>query len=83
MGILVAENHSRFSRGKWGGEEGGWLYDRRYCVHNIFFGAQGRITKKSMDGYGRNSNSSQILCLPLLPASLMTIRSKMKALLCP
>ena len=32
-----------------------------YRVHNIFFsGAQGQVTPKSMDGYGRNSNSSEI-----------------------
>ena len=42
----------------------------------FFSGAQGQVTPKSMDRCGRNSNSSEILWLPWLPASLMTIRSK-------
>ena len=50
---------------------------------SFFSGAHGQVTPKSMDGCGRNSNSSEILCLSWLPASLMTIRSKMRALLCP
>ena len=35
-----------------------------------------------MVGYGRNSNSSEIVCLSCLPANLK-ILSKLKALSCP
>ena len=47
-------------------------------IHNIFSDAQGQVTPKSMDGYGQNSNSSEILCMSWLPASVMKIRSKVK-----
>ena len=53
-----------------------------YCVH-IFSGAQERVTSKFTDRSGRNSYSSEILCLSWLPASLIMIRSKLKPLLCP
>ena len=42
-------------------------------IHNIFSCAQGCVTSRSIE----------ILWLLWLPASLMTIRSKMKALVCP
>ena len=44
--------------------------------------AQGQVTPKSMAGFGRISNSFEILCLSRLHACLMTIRSKVKALSC-
>ena len=43
------------------------------------FDAQGHVTPKSVIRCGRNSNSSEILCLSWLPASLTKIRSKVKA----
>ena len=44
--------------------------------------AQGRVTPKLIDGCGQNSNSSEVLWLPLLPVSLMMVQSKMKMLSC-
>ena len=41
---------------------------------------QGQVTPKWLIRSGRNSNSSEILCLSWLPASLTKIRSKMNAL---
>ena len=49
----------------------------------IFFGTQGQVTPTSVDGCGGNSNSPEILWLYWLPASVITIRSEMRALLCP
>ena len=46
----------------------------------FFSGAQRQVTPKPTGGYGQNSNSSQILCLSWLHASLKKIRSKQKAL---
>ena len=42
--------------------------------------AQGHLTPKGVVPSGRNSNSSQTLCLSSLSASLMKIGSKLKAL---
>ena len=43
---------------------------------------QGHVTPKWLIRSGRNSNSSEILCLSWLPASLTKIRSKMNELAC-
>ena len=45
-----------------------------------FFGTQGQVTAKWIVRSGRNSNSSEILWLSWLPASLKMIWSKVKAL---
>ena len=49
----------------------------------FFSGAQGQVIPMSMDGCGRNSNPSEILCLSWLSVCLRTIRSKVRVLLCP
>ena len=46
----------------------------------IFPDAQGQLTPQSLVRSGRISNSSEILWMSLLPASMKKIRSKMKAL---
>ena len=46
----------------------------------IFPDAQGQLTLQSLVRSGRISNSSEILWMSLLPASMKKIRSKMKAL---
>ena len=46
----------------------------------IFPDAQGQLTPHSLDRSGRNLNSSEMLWMSLLPASMKKIRSKMKAL---
>ena len=46
----------------------------------IFPDAQGQLTPQSLVRSGRISNSSEIVCMFLLPASMKKIRSKMKAL---
>ena len=46
----------------------------------IFPDAQGQLTPESLVRSGRISNSSEILLMFLLPASMKKIRSKMKAL---
>ena len=46
-----------------------------------FFIAQGRVTPKQILHSGPNSNFADILRLSWLPASLMKLRSKLKALL--
>ena len=46
----------------------------------IFPDAQGQLTPQSLVRSGRISNSSQMLWMFSLPASMITIRSKMKAL---
>ena len=45
-----------------------------------FFKNQGQITPKWLVWKGQNSNSSEILCLSWLPASLTKIRSRMNML---
>ena len=42
-----------------------------------FLDAQGQLTPKSVVRSGRNSNSSEILCMSSLPASIKRIQSKM------
>ena len=44
---------------------------RHYCVHIIFWGAQGPVTPKSIVGSGGNSNLSENLCLYCLSATLI------------
>ena len=44
------------------------------------FVIQGQVTPKWVVGSGPKSNSSELLCLSWLPATLMMIRSKMNAL---
>ena len=46
----------------------------------IFPDAQGQLTPQSEVEPGRNSNSSKMLWLSLLPARMMKIQSKMKLL---
>ena len=46
----------------------------------IFPDAQGQLTPQSLVRSGRISNSSEILWMSSLPASMKKIRSKMKAL---
>ena len=51
-----------------------------YKSMGIFPDAQGQLTPQSLVRSGRISNSSEILCVSSLPASMKKIRSKMKAL---
>ena len=51
-----------------------------YKSMGIFPDAQGQLTPQSLVRSGRISNSSEMLCVFLLPASMKKIRSKMKAL---
>ena len=51
-----------------------------YKSMGIFPDAQGQLTPQSLVRSGRISNSSEILWMSLLPASMKKIRSKMKAL---
>ena len=51
-----------------------------YKSMRIFTDAQGQLTPQSLVRSGRISNSSEMLCMFLLPASMKKIRSKMKAL---
>ena len=53
-----------------------------YKSMGIFPDAQGQLTPQSLDRSGRVSNSSEMLCMFSLPASMKKIRSKMKALEC-
>ena len=53
-----------------------------YKSMEIFSDAQGQLTPQSLVQSGRNSNSSGILWLFLLLASMKKIRSKMKTLEC-
>ena len=48
----------------------------------IFPDAQGQLTPQSLVRSGRISNSSEMLCMFSLSASMKKIRSKMKALEC-
>ena len=56
------------------------------CLRDIqvrkckIFVIQGQVTPKWVVGSGPKSNSSELLCLSWLPATLMMIRSKMNAL---
>ena len=51
-----------------------------YKSIGIFPDAQGQLTPQSLVRFGRISNSSKMLWMFLLPASMKKIRSKMKAL---
>ena len=51
-----------------------------YKSKGIFPDAQGQLTPQSLVRSGRISNSSEMLWMFLLPASMKKIRSKMKAL---
>ena len=51
-----------------------------YKSMGIFSDAQGQLTLQSLVRSGRISNSSDILWMSSLPASMKKIRSKMKAL---
>ena len=53
-----------------------------YKSMGIFPYAQGQLTPLSLVRSGRISNSSEVLWMFLLPASMKKIRSKMKALEC-
>ena len=60
-----------------------WSQDfSHYKSMGIFPDAQGQLTLQSLVESGLNSNSSEILWLSSLPASMKKIRSKMKALAC-
>ena len=54
--------------------------DFSYKSMGIFPDAQGQLTPQSLVRSGRISNSSEMLWMFLLPASMKKIRSKMKAL---
>ena len=47
-----------------------------YKFMGNFLDAQGQLSPLSVVRSGRNSNSSEILCMSLLPASVKRIRSK-------
>ena len=53
-----------------------------YKSMRIFPDAQGQLTPQSLVRSGRISNSSEMLGMFSLPASMKKIRSKMKALAC-
>ena len=53
-----------------------------YKSMGIFPDAQEQLTPQSLVRSGRISNSSKMLCMSSLPASMKKIRSKMKALEC-
>ena len=53
-----------------------------YKCMGIFPDAQGQLTPQSLVQSGRISNSSAMLWMSSLPASMKKIRSKMKALEC-
>ena len=53
-----------------------------YKYMGIFSDAQGQLTPQSLVESGRNLNSSGILWLSSLAASMKKIRSKMKTLEC-
>ena len=53
-----------------------------YKSMGIFPDAQGQLTPQSLVRSRRISNSSEMLCMFLLPASMEKIQSKMKALEC-
>ena len=53
-----------------------------YESMGIFPDDQGQLTPQSLVRSGRISNSSEILLMSFLPASMKKIQSKMKALEC-
>ena len=53
-----------------------------YKSMGIFSDAQGQLTPQSLVGSGGHENSSGILWLSSLPASMKKISSKMKTLEC-
>ena len=53
-----------------------------YKSMGIFPDAQAQLTPQSLVRYGRIWNSSEMLCMSSLPASMKKTRSKMKALEC-
>ena len=53
-----------------------------YKSMGIFPYAQGQLTPQSLVRSGRISNSSEMLSMSLLPASMKKIRSKIEALEC-
>ena len=55
-------------------------YFSHYKSMGIFPDAQGQLNSQSLVRSGRISNSSEMLLMSLLPASMKKIRSKMKAL---
>ena len=57
-------------------------YFSHYKSMGIFPDAQGQLTPQSLVRSGRISNSSEMLWMSSLPASMKKIRSKMKALEC-
>ena len=54
----------------------------QYKSMNIFSDAQGQLTPQSLVRSGRISNSSEILWMSFVPASMKKIRSKLKVLEC-
>ena len=59
--------------------EGAGVFTRLYFN---FSDTQGQLTPQLIVESGRNSNSSKLLWLSLLPAKMRKIQSKMKALEC-
>ena len=57
-----------------------WPQHISHCKSMGIFDAQGQVTLQLVVGSGRNSNFVESLWLSSLPARLMKIRSKMKAL---
>ena len=53
-----------------------------YKSMGIFLDAQGQLTPLSLVRSGRISNSSEVVWMSSLPASMKKIRSKMRALEC-
>ena len=51
-------------------------------LYVIFYDTQGQLTPKSVVEFRRNSKSSKLLLLSLLPARMKKIQSKMKELEC-
>ena len=64
--------------------EGARVFTRffHYTSMRIFRDAQGQLTPQSLVRSGQISNSSEMLYMSLLPASIKKIRSKMKELEC-
>ena len=57
-------------------------YFSHYKSMGIFPDAQGQLTPQSLVRSGRIANSSEMLWMPLLPASMKKLRSKIEALEC-
>ena len=64
--------------------EGARVFTRflHYKSMGIFPDAQGQLTPQSLVRSGRILNSSEMLCMFSLPASMKKIKSKLKALEC-